>query len=97
LLFSRGFLSYFFKKGTYQPYVCNLPLRVLSAPTHRDGSKAKENGKTLSNDQKLKKIQTGITWNEQSLVSKDMGNGLTQLGKTQLVLKKRQKGLNTTS
>jgi len=43
------------------------------------------------------KSQNGVIWNEQNLVPKNMGNNLTQPSKTQLALKKRQKGLNTTS
>jgi hypothetical protein len=39
----------------------------------------------------MTKSQNQVIWNEQNLVPKDMGNGSTQLSKTQLVLKKRQR------
>jgi hypothetical protein len=46
------------------------------------------------------KSQNKVIWSKQNLqnmVPKDMGNNSTQPSKTQLALKKRQNGFNTTS
>ena len=91
--------------GTYQPCVRNLPLDecIVNINTQTIEIKKQKKGKaegTHSNDQKPMKSQSRVIWskqNLQNLVPKDMGNASTQPSKTQLVLKKRQNGLNTTS
>jgi hypothetical protein len=52
--------------------------------------KKKRKQRAQPNDQKPKKSQNEVIWNEQNLVPKDMGNGSTQPSKTKLALKKRQ-------
>ena len=91
--------------GTYRPCVRNLPLDecIVNTNTQTIEIKKQKMGKeegTYPNDQKPMKSQNKVIWSKQSLhnlVPKDMGNGSTQPSKTQIVLKKRQNGLNTTS
>jgi hypothetical protein len=73
-------------------------MSVLSTPTHKlleqkkkKKKKKKRKQRAHPNEQKPKKRQNRVIRNEQNLVPKDMGNGLTQPSKTQLSLKKRQR------
>jgi hypothetical protein len=76
-----------------------IPHGYILTGEQKKQNKRKEK-RTHPNDQKPMKSQNRVIWNEQnlqSLVPKDMGNGSMHPSKTQLALKKRQKGLNTTS
>jgi hypothetical protein len=70
-------------------------MTTLATPTHewleQKKKKKKRKQRAQPNDQKPKKSQNGVIWNEQNLVPKDMGNDSMQPSRTKLALKKRQR------